>query len=83
MVTVVDQQELLVELKTYTKIMSKTLTDLIYDLSVDGLFYLSHITGFTYREINVLVFCIIMPLLYVFLFLVIVRQRIQLRRQKQ
>jgi len=55
--------------------MSKELTDLIYDLSVDGLFYLSHISGFTYREINVIVFCIAEPLLYIVLFMIILRQR--------
>jgi hypothetical protein len=55
--------------------MSRELTDLIYDLSVDGLFYLSHITGFTYREINVIVFCIAEPLLYVALLIMILRLR--------
>ena len=55
--------------------MSRELTDLIYDLSVDGLFYLSNITGFTYREINVIVFCIAEPLLYVALFIMILRLR--------
>lgn len=63
--------------------MNKNLTDLIYDLSVDGLFYLSDLTGLTYREINVLVFCIIMPCLYLILSFIILKQRIKLRYQKQ
>lgn len=60
--------------------MSKTLTDLTYDLSVDGLFFLSHLTGFTYREINVIVFCMIIPFVYAVMLLIILRQQNKMKR---
>lgn len=60
--------------------MSKTLTDLTYDLSVDGLFFLSHLTGFTYREINVIVFCMIIPFVYAVMLLIILRQQNKIKR---
>jgi hypothetical protein len=63
------------QLNTY---MSKQLTDFLYDSSVDGLFYLSHITGLTYREINVVVFCIAEPLLYLIMLIIIIKQKIKL-----
>lgn len=50
-------------------------TDYLYDKSVEGLFYLSRLTGFTYREVNVLVFCVIEPLVYLALLIIVVRQR--------
>lgn len=62
--------------------MTKSITDILYDRSVDGLFYLSHMTGFTYREINVIVFCIVEPLLYLALFIVILRLRRELAKQR-
>jgi hypothetical protein len=63
--------------------MSKELTDLIYDFSVDGLFYLSHITGFTYREINVIIFCIAEPFLYLILSAIILMQYNKIKSLKQ
>jgi len=40
----------------------------IFDKCVDILIFLGSITGLTYKEINVLIFCIIWPLLTIFLF---------------
>lgn len=51
-----------------------TFTDYLYDKSVEGLFYLSHTTGFSYREVNVLVFCVIEPLIYLILLIIVVKQ---------
>lgn len=50
-------------------------TDFLYDKSVEGLFYLSHLTGFSYREINVLVFCVIEPLIYLILLVIVIKLR--------
>jgi hypothetical protein len=62
--------------------MSKSFTDWLYDISVDGLFYLAHMTGFTYREINVIVFCIIIPLVILILIAVAIKQYITINRLK-
>jgi hypothetical protein len=40
----------------------------IFDKCVDILIFLGNITGLTYKEINVLIFCIIWPLLTIFFF---------------
>ena len=56
--------------------MSKSITDWLYDISVDGLFYLAHITGFTYREVNIVVFYIIIPLTIFILIAIAIKQRI-------
>lgn len=54
-------------------------TDFLYDKSVDGLFYLSHLTGYTYREINVIVFCVVEPLIYLMLLVILIKQRIRIK----
>ena len=63
-------------------IMSKSLTDWLYDISVDGLFYLAHITGFTYREINIVVFYIAIPLFIFILIAIAIKQHITINRLK-
>jgi hypothetical protein len=62
--------------------MSKSFTDWLYDISVDGLFYLAHMTGFTYREINVIVFCIIIPLVILLLIAIAIKQHITINYLK-
>jgi hypothetical protein len=62
--------------------MPKSFTDWLYDISVDGLFYLAHMTGFTYREINVIVFCIIIPLVIFVLIAIAIKQHITINHLK-
>ena len=62
--------------------MPKSFTNWLYDTSVDGLFYLAHITGFTYREINVIVFCIIIPLTVLVLVIIAIKQQIIINHLK-
>jgi len=58
--------------------MSKSFTDWLYDISVDGLFYLAHMTGFTYREINIIVFYIAIPLFIFILIAIVIKQYIKI-----
>jgi len=53
--------------------MENRLIDYIYDKSVDILFFLSHHLGLSYRQVNVVVFTIIEPILYVILILWILK----------
>jgi len=56
-----------------------TKTDLIvnitYDVCVEILVELAHYTGFTYREVNVILFCIVLPLVFVLMGMIILYQR--------
>lgn len=55
-----------------------TKTDLIvnitYDVCVEILVELAHYTGFTYREVNVILFCIVLPLVFVLMGMIILYQ---------
>ena len=56
-----------------------TKTDLIvnitYDVCVEILVELAHYTGFTYREVNVILFCIVLPLVFVLMGMITLYQR--------
>lgn len=55
-----------------------TTTDLIvnitYDLCVEILFEIAHLTGFTYREVNIILFCIVLPAIFVIMAFIIFYQ---------
>lgn len=55
-----------------------TKTDLIvnitYDVCVEILIEIAHYTGFTYREVNVILFCIVLPLVFVLMGMIILYQ---------
>lgn len=45
----------------------------VFDRCVDVLYILARLTGTTYKEINVIIFCIIEPLIFIFLIFIIFR----------
>jgi hypothetical protein len=52
--------------------------DYIFDLCVKILLVLAKLTGFTYKEINVIIFCIIWPIITIILFLIIILQQLNI-----
>jgi hypothetical protein len=56
------------------------LVDISYDLCVMWLMDLAHYTGLSYREVNFVVFMIVLPLVILFMFLVIMIQHVMLRK---
>ena len=42
--------------------------DKVFDACVDILYFLANSTGLTYKQINVIIFCILWPILTIFLF---------------
>jgi hypothetical protein len=56
--------------------MNKTdiIVNITYDICVEILIEIAHLTGFTYREVNVIIFCIIMPAVYVLMGMIILYQ---------
>ena len=57
--------------------------DYIFDLCVKILIELAGFTGFTYKEINVIIFCIIWPIITILLFLIIILQQLKIRSLKK
>ncbi len=55
-----------------------TTSDLIvtiaYDICVEILIEIARSTGFTYKEVNVILFCIILPLVFVIMGMIILYQ---------
>jgi hypothetical protein len=56
------------------------LVDISYDLCVMWLMDLAHYTGLSYREVNFVVFMIVLPLVLLVMFLIIVVQHVMLRK---
>jgi hypothetical protein len=56
--------------------MNKTdiIVNITYDICVEILFIIADITGFTYREVNVILFCIVLPTAFVIMTLIIFYQ---------
>ena len=56
--------------------MNKTdiIVNITYDVCVEILFIIADITGFSYREINVIIFCIMLPTIFVIMALIIFYQ---------
>ena len=57
--------------------------DRIFDLCVVFLVWLSQVTGTTYKQINVIVFCILWPIFTVALVLVVVVQQVKIARLRR
>lgn len=59
---------------------SNSLADRVFQWCVDLLVWLAGVTGTTYKEINVIIFCVIWPLFTVGLIALCVVQRAQIRK---
>ena len=55
------------------------MTDIIFNSCVDLLKKTSNLLEMTYNEINVLIFVIIVPFIFLLMLLIIIKQRIKLR----
>lgn len=51
----------------------------LFDVCVAILYWISDVTGLTYKEANIWIFVIIHPLLTIFLFYIIIRLRKQIK----
>lgn len=54
--------------------------DTVFRLCVEILMWLAYITGTTYEEINVYIFCVVWPTLTVILIVVVIWQQIKLKK---
>ena len=54
--------------------------DRIFDLCVVFLVWLSQVTGTTYKQVNVIVFCILWPLFTLALVLAVIVQQVRIAR---
>ena len=57
--------------------------DNIFQWCVDFLVWLAGVTGTTYKEINVIIFCVIWPLLTIALVALCIVQRVQIRKLRR
>ena len=57
--------------------------DRVFDLCVVFLVWLGHVTGTTYKEINVIVFCVRWPVFTLVLIVVCVIQFVKIRNLKK
>ena len=57
--------------------------DRIFDLCVVFLVRLSQVTGTTYKQINVIIFCILWPIFTIALVLVVVVQQVRIARLRK
>jgi hypothetical protein len=62
---------------------SNPLADRVFQWCVALLVWLAGVTGTTYKEINVIIFCVIWPLLTIGLIGLCIFQRAQIRRLRQ
>ncbi len=60
-----------------------TMADNVFQWCVDLLLWLAAMTGTTYKEINVIIFCVIWPLLTLGLVALCLVQRAQIRRLRR
>ena len=54
--------------------------ELIFKLCVDVLIFLANVLGITYQEINVWVFCIIEPIVFIYMLTLIIKQNRYIKR---
>ena len=54
--------------------------DIIFKLCVDVLIFLANVLGITYQEINVWVFCIIEPIIFIYMLTLIIKQKRYIKR---
>lgn len=57
--------------------------DRIFDLCVVFLVWLSQVTGTTYKQINVIIFCILWPIFTLALVLLVVVQQVKIARLRR
>lgn len=55
----------------------------LFDICVAILYWISDITGLTYKEANIWIFVIIHPLLTIFLFYYVIRLRKQIKKLRK
>ena len=60
----------------------KCLIDIIFDWCVEILIYWAKVFGISYNEINVYIFCIIWPILTLFLIGIIIYQQLEILKLK-
>lgn len=48
--------------------------DIIFKWCVDVLIFLANVLGITYQEINVWIFCIIEPIIFIYMLVIIIKQ---------
>ena len=58
------------------------MVDYIFYLCVDILFWLAKLTGTSYELINIIIFIVLYPLILLFLLIVIMKQRKQIKNYK-
>ena len=61
---------------------NKSMWDKVFNICVDIMSYLADLTGLTYNQINVLVFCVLWPLHTIYLFALSYRARKALLKLK-
>jgi hypothetical protein len=54
--------------------------DIIFKLCVDVLIFLANVLGITYQEINVWIFCIIEPIIFIYMLTLIIKQNRYIKR---
>jgi hypothetical protein len=54
--------------------------ELIFKLCVDVLIFLANVLGITYQEINVWIFCIIEPIVFIYMLTLIIKQNRYIKR---
>lgn len=62
---------------------STSLADRAFQWCVELLIWLAGVTGTTYNEINVIIFCVIWPLVTIGLIALCLAQRVQIRRLRR
>ncbi len=59
------------------------MADKVFDLCVVFLIWLGNVTGTTYKEINVIVFCVLWPIFTLILIAVCIIQFVKIRKLKK
>jgi len=57
--------------------------DLIFDICVTMLYDLADLTGMTYRQINVLIFCFLWPIFTLYLVIIVRWQKAKIKKLEQ
>ncbi len=61
----------------------REISNIIFDLLVKWLIDLSHFLGITYKEINIIIFCILEPIVYLIMLIIIYKQWKLIKSLKQ
>lgn len=62
--------------------MDNEIITLIYNECVDILLLMAKVTGLTYKEVNVLIFCVLQPLSFIISVYIILKQHFKLKKQR-